>query len=50
MARQTRIKFAALATSLVAALGVVALSPATSAHAGGGHVTTNRTTDRIPCC
>jgi hypothetical protein len=50
MARQTRIKFAALATTVVAALGVVAVSPATSAMANGHHVVTNRGTDRMPCC
>jgi hypothetical protein len=34
MARHTRIRVAALATSLVAALGILAMSPATSADAG----------------
>lgn len=47
MARHTRIKLAALATSFVAALGVVAISPATAAHAGVSHVNRN---DRIGCC
>jgi hypothetical protein len=34
MARHTRIKLAALATSFVAALGIVAIGPATGADAG----------------
>jgi len=34
MARHTRIRVAALATSLVAALGMIAMAPATSADAG----------------
>ena len=34
MARHTRIKLAALATTFVAALGVVAVSPATATDAG----------------
>jgi hypothetical protein len=38
MARHTRIKLAALATSFVAAIGIVAIAPATSADAGRGHV------------
>jgi hypothetical protein len=50
MARHTRIKLAALATSFVAAFGIIAISPATSAHAGGTHVTNLRGTDRMPCC
>lgn len=37
MARHTRIKLAALATSLVAAFGIIAVSPATGADAGGAH-------------
>jgi|tagenome__1003787_1003787.scaffolds.fasta_scaffold20610617_2 hypothetical protein len=35
MARQTRIRVAALATTFVAALGIIAISPATASHAGG---------------
>jgi hypothetical protein len=35
MARQSRMKLAALATTLVAALGIVAIAPATAADAGG---------------
>jgi hypothetical protein len=34
MARHTRIKLAAIATTFVAALGIVAVSPATGADAG----------------
>jgi hypothetical protein len=49
MARQTRIKLAALATSLVAGLGVIALAPATSAHAGDGTSHTSLR-DRQLCC
>ena len=45
MARHTRIKLAALATTFVAALGIVAVSPATSADASNlvG-------TGRVGCC
>ena len=47
MARHTKMKIAALATSFVAALGIVAVSPATASHAGG----TSRTAfDRNWCC
>jgi hypothetical protein len=50
MGRNTRIKIAALATTLVAALGLVAASPATSASAGNGgsHSTSLRGGDL--CC
>jgi hypothetical protein len=34
MARHTKTKFAALAFSMVAALGIIAVSPATGADAG----------------
>jgi len=37
MARQSRIKFAALATAFVAALGIVAVSPAVGSEAGQTH-------------
>ncbi|HEX3932145.1 MAG TPA: hypothetical protein VHW64_15680 [Nocardioides sp.] len=47
MARHTRIKLAALATSFVAALGIVAISPATASHAGGTHTSLR---DRQLCC
>jgi hypothetical protein len=47
MARQTRIKLAALATSLVAAVGIIAVSPATADNAGGVH---HSLRDRMPCC
>ena len=49
MARHTRIKLAALATTFVAALGVVAISPATASHAGGTTVS-RLSTDRHPGC
>jgi hypothetical protein len=49
MARHTKMKLAALATSFVAALGIVAIAPATSANAGGTHTVTNaRSVDG--CC
>ena len=50
MARHTRIKLAALATTFVATLGIIAVSPATSAHAGGGHSVSLRDTGRQLCC
>jgi hypothetical protein len=48
MARHTRIKLAALATSFIAAFGIIAVSPGTAAHAGGGNVVSQR--DRLPTC
>jgi len=48
MSRHTRIKLAALAASFVAALGIMAVSPATAANAGGGHITQLRSVDG--CC
>lgn len=42
MARHTKIKLAALATSFVAALGVVAVSPVASADAGKAPVQSQR--------
>jgi hypothetical protein len=48
MARQTKIKVAALATSFVAALGIIAISPATASHAGGGHI--SYVGPRVGCC
>jgi hypothetical protein len=48
MARHTRIKLAALATTFVAALGIIAVSPATASHANGGVNTSLR--DRVGCC
>jgi hypothetical protein len=48
MARHTRIKLAALATSLVAALGIVAVAPAVATSSGAAHVTPAR--DRALCC
>ncbi|HET8666279.1 MAG TPA: hypothetical protein VFM08_18330 [Nocardioides sp.] len=47
MARHTRIKLAAVATTLVAALGIVAVSPATGADAGKS---LNRGGGRVLCC
>jgi hypothetical protein len=47
MARHTKLKIAALATSLVAALGVLAVSPATASNAGGA---TRTAYDRVWCC
>ena len=49
MARHTKIKLAALATSFVAALGVIAVSPATGADAGHTTITNSRTADG-GCC
>jgi hypothetical protein len=47
MARHTRIKLAAVATTLVAALGIVAVGPATGADAGHS---LNRGTGKQLCC
>jgi hypothetical protein len=49
MTRQTRIKVAALATSFVAALGIIAISPATASQAGVVRHTSN-VGPRIGCC
>jgi hypothetical protein len=43
MTRQTRIKVAALATTVVAALGILAVSPATTAQA-------SNVGPRVGCC
>ena len=48
MARQTRMKIAALATAVVATLGVAAIAPATADNAGKSHVTQMR--DNQWCC
>jgi hypothetical protein len=48
MARH-KIKLAALATTLVAALGVAAAAPASGVDAGG-KVTTSNLVGRSPCC
>jgi hypothetical protein len=45
MARHTKLKIAALATSFVAALGIVAVSPATASHAASP-----QRIDRQWCC
>ena len=42
MTRQTRIKFAAVVTAVVATLGVAAIAPATADNAGKSHVTNMR--------
>ena len=42
MTRQTRIKFAAIVTAVVATLGVAAIAPATADNAGKSHVTNMR--------
>jgi hypothetical protein len=49
MARHTKIKLAALATSFVAAIGIVAVAPATSADAGHSRVTNFKVVDG-GCC
>jgi hypothetical protein len=45
MARQSRIKLAAMATTLVAALGIIAIAPATASDAGA-----RNGTGRQLCC
>jgi hypothetical protein len=47
MARHTKLKIAALATTFVAALGLLAASPATATNAGGASRTAM---DRSFCC
>lgn len=47
MARHTKIKIAALATSFVAALGIMAISPATGLDAGHARVSAR---DVSGCC
>jgi hypothetical protein len=48
MARNTKMKIAALATTLVATLGMAAISPATASHAG--KVSTSNARDNSWCC
>ena len=48
MARHTKMKIAALATTLVATLGVAAIAPATASHAG--KVTQTNVRDNQYCC
>ena len=48
MTRQTRMKLAALATAVVATLGVAAIAPATADNAGKSHVTNMR--GEVYCC
>ena len=50
MARHTRIKLAAIATTFVATLGVAPIAPATADNAGKSHVTTNMRGDINTCC
>jgi hypothetical protein len=48
MARHTRIQLAALATTFVAALGIVAVAPATASDAGGGQHASFK--GKLPVC
>ena len=48
MARHTRSRLAALATTFVAALGIVAVAPATASDAGGGTHTSFK--GKLPVC
>jgi hypothetical protein len=50
MARQTKMKIAALVTTVVATLGMAAVSPATASHAGNGHVVSNMRDGGISWC
>jgi hypothetical protein len=51
MARNTKMKIAALATTLVATLGMAAFSPAAASHAGNsGKVSTSNIRDNSWCC
>jgi hypothetical protein len=50
MGRNTKMKLAALATTLVATVGIVAASPATSASAGNGGQTTSQFRGIEGCC
>jgi hypothetical protein len=50
MARTTKMKLAALATTLVATLGVVAMAPASGADAGKVHAPSYRTIGGEVCC
>ena len=49
MARQTKLKIAALATTLVATIGIVAAAPATADNAGKAHTTYSRVGGEV-CC
>jgi hypothetical protein len=50
MSRQTKMKFAAIATALVATLGAAAAAPATADNAGTSHVTPSRSIGGETCC
>jgi hypothetical protein len=45
MARNTKLKFAALAATLVATIGMVGVSPAASSHSGRTTITTSTLRD-----
>jgi len=49
MARNTKMKLAAIATTIVATLGVAAIAPATADSAGKTH-TTNMRAEYPGCC
>jgi hypothetical protein len=49
MARQTKMKFAALVTAVVATIGVAAIAPATADSAGKTHII-NARSDINTCC
>ena len=48
MARNPRMKLAALAVAAIASLGMIAASPAAASHAGGGKIHSMRSGDW--CC
>jgi hypothetical protein len=50
MARQTKLKIAAIAATLVATLGVAGVSSATSVDAGHGHSHVSSVRDGNWCC
>jgi hypothetical protein len=49
MARNTKMKFAALAATLVATIGIVGVSPAASSHSGKTTISTSLR-DNSWCC
>lgn len=50
MARQTKMKIAALVTTVVATLGMAAVAPATASHAGKVSVSNMRDGGSNWCC
>jgi hypothetical protein len=50
MARNTKMKFAALAATIVATIGMVGVSPAASSHAGKTTITTSSLRDGGAWC